>query len=323
MPERVLTNLDLERMVDTSDEWIRKRTGIERRHVVADGETTSDVAAQAARQALEHAGVAPGDVDWVVVSTDTPEMGNPATACFVAGKIGATRASALDFTGGCAGFLQSLCLLETRVKQAGETILVVGAELLSRIVDWKDRATCVLFGDGAGAAVLGPKPGGGGMVPAARFLSHYARTDGSMTDILAVPYGGTRYPKGDVRLTNGDLPAIVMHGQTVFRWAVECMVDAAQTTVQRAGLKLSDIDLVIPHQANVRIIDAVASRLKLPPERLFADVAEYGNTGSASIGIALVDAVRQGRIAEGARVLLVAFGSGFTWSGSLMAFDGT
>jgi 3-oxoacyl-[acyl-carrier-protein] synthase-3 len=314
-PPHRMVNADWSAYVDTSDEWIFSRTGIRARRIAGPDESTATVAARAGRLCLEAAGFPPQDLRWILVSTDTPEMWNPATACFVQAELGAQRAVGLDVTGGCSGFVAALGLAEARASQ-GEPVLLIGCEVLSKAMDWSDRATAVLFGDGAAAALVMPaKPGD---VPRGFSIqSLYARTDGRDADILGKPYGGTRNPLTPELVAGGHHHRIVMHGQYVFKNAVTKMADAAQQALADAGLGLDDVDWVVPHQANQRIIDAVAERLRVPAEKVFSNVREYANTGSASIGIALAEAIQRGLIRPGQTVLTVAFGSGFSWAASV------
>lgn len=313
IPERVMTNDEWARYVDTSDEWITARTGIKRRRIAADRESTADLAVSAARSALEDAGLDGPDLDEIILATDTPEVYTPDTASFVQHRLGAPAIPAYDLGGsGCAGFVLALDVARARVAQRRKRILVVGVELITRLVDWTDRNTCVLFGDGAGAVVVGDTDGG------SEILSATAGTDGSKTDILQLEVGGTRLPFSAERAAEGLHQNLVMHGREVFREATKRMTAAARTVLEQAGVALEDVALVIPHQANLRIIEAVAQRLSLPSGKVFANVQELGNTGSASVPLALWDARRQGRIHEGDLVLLTAFGAGFHWSAVLL-----
>ena len=316
VPERVMTNADWAAYVDTTDEWIRARTGIERRRIAAADETTVDLAEAAARRALEDAGMTVADVDEIVVATDTPEVYIPDTAAFLQERLGTRPVPAYDLAGsGCAGFLQALDVARSRVLAgAADRVLVVGVELLTRLMDWRDRNTCVLFGDGAGAAVVGAGD------DAAEILAAVAGTDGSAAGILTLVAGGTRRPFSLEVAREGGHHAVVMEGREVFREAVRRMSEAAREVLARAGKSLDDVALVVPHQANLRILDAVGRALGLPAERVFVDVQEYGNTGSASVPLALCDARAQGRIHPGDLVLLVSFGAGFHWAGTLLRF---
>ena len=307
VPGRVLTNDDLSRMVDTSDEWIRTRTGIRERHVAEDGETTASTAIQAARQALEVAGLRPAQLDLIVVATVTPDYLFPAAACLVQDALGATRAAAFDLSAGCSGFIYGLSIAAHLVC-AGvyRTVLVIGAETLSRITDWTDRDTCVLFGDGAGAVVLQAGEDEGGV------LATVLGADGSGGDLLRLPAGGSRNPASHQTVAEG-LHFIQMKGREVFRFAVRTMPAATQQVLEMAGLSLADLNLLIPHQANQRIIEAAARALDLSPEVVYSNVERYGNTSAASIPIALSEAAEEGRIQPGDLVVCVGFGAGLTW----------
>ena len=307
VPRRVLTNDDLSRMVDTSDEWIRTRTGIRERHLAEDGETTSSMAVQAGQQALEVAGLSPTQLDLIVVATVTPDYLFPATACLVQDALGATGAVAFDLSAGCSGFVYGLSvaahLLSAGVYQAA---LVIGAETLSRITDWTDRDTCVLFGDGAGAVVLQAGESEGGV------LATVLGADGSGGDLLRVSAGGSRMPASHRTVAEG-LHFIQMKGREVFRFAVRAIPAATREVLEEAELSLADVDLLIPHQANQRIIEAAARALGVPPEGVYSNLERYGNTSAASIPIALSEAAEGGRIQPGDLVVCVGFGAGLTW----------
>jgi 3-oxoacyl-[acyl-carrier-protein] synthase-3 len=311
-PEKLLTNFDLEKIVDTSDEWIRERTGIERRHILGDDKATSDTASEAARRAMEDAGVGPEDIDVMIVGTATPDMFFPSTACLVQKNLGLSKAAAFDVSAACCGFLFSLTIAKSFIESgAFETCIVIGADTLTRIVDWEDRGTCVLFGDGAGAAVVGRVGEGKGIIDV------YIGSDGRLSDLLKQPAGGTRMPATEETVRN-KLHCIQMQGNTVFRHAVKAMGDAAVKTLSNAGYDGEDLDLLIPHQANLRIVKATARRIHIPMEKVFVNLQEYGNTSAASIPLALDDARRQGVLKEGMLVNLVAFGGGLTWGSILM-----
>jgi len=307
VPQRVLTNDDLSRMVDTSDEWIRTRTGIRQRHLVGDGEATASMAIQAAREALEVAGIAPSQLDLIVVATVTPDHLFPATACLVQDGLGATRAAAFDLSAGCSGFVYGVAVA-AHLLSAGvyRTALVIGAETLSRITDWSDRVTCVLFGDGAGAVVLEAGENEGGV------LATVLGADGSGGDLLWLPAGGSRIPASH-RTVAERLHFLQMKGREVFRFAVKAMPAATREVLEKAGLSLDEVALLIPHQANQRIIDAATRSLGLPPERVYSNLDRHGNTSAASIPIALSEAVEGGRIRPGDLVVLAGFGAGLTW----------
>jgi 3-oxoacyl-[acyl-carrier-protein] synthase-3 len=311
-PARVLTNGDLEKMVATSDEWILTRTGIRERRMAAPDEATSDLAAKAALKALASGGIAPEQVDLIITATVTPDMPFPSTACLVQEKIGARRAAAFDIEAACSGFIYALEVGQQFVMtRTYETVLVIGAEKLTSIVDWTDRNTCVLFGDGAGAAILQHRPGAHGL------LTTCLGADGSKGNVLCVPGGGSRVP-ASVESVNRRRHFIQMDGRETFKNAVQAMHAAAQEALARCDLDISRIACVIPHQANRRIIDAVAERLDARPEQLFVNLDRYGNTSAASVALALDEAVATGRIRRGDLILLVVFGAGFTWGAAII-----
>jgi 3-oxoacyl-[acyl-carrier-protein] synthase III len=305
LPEKILTNIDLESMVDTTDEWIRTRSGIEQRHIAAEDEATSDLAVNAARRAIANAGMTTDDIDLIVVATTTPDVVFPSTACIVQDKLAIKNAAAFDIQAVCSGFIYALTIVDKMlVSGAHKNALVIGAETYSRILNWKDRATCVLFGDGAGAVVLtrGDTPG---------ILATKIQSDGSRRGILNVP--------GQVR--NGAIygdPTVHMDGQAVFKFAVGAMADICNATQDAAGVTANDIDWLVPHQANVRIIDATAKRLGVPVEKSIVTVNKHGNTSAASIPLALDVAFNDGRLKAGQLVQMVGVGGGFTW-GSVLA----
>jgi 3-oxoacyl-[acyl-carrier-protein] synthase-3 len=316
LPEKVLTNDDLSKMVDTSDEWITTRTGIKERHIAADDQATSDLASEAARRAMTAAGVTPEEIDLIVVATVTPDMFFPSTACFVQCKIGATNAVCFDISAACSGFLYALQVARHFLNAGSRTTaLVIGAEKLSSLVNWEDRNTCVLFGDGAGAVVIRAvdadtnAPG--------RVLSTVMGSDGTLSDLLKVPGGGSALPITPENAASRP-NTIHMEGRETFKHAVTRMCQASEQALEMAGLTKADIAMVIPHQANARIITAIADRLGLPEEKTFVNVDKYGNTSAATIPVALDEAHRQGRIKRGDIVLLVAFGGGFTWASSVL-----
>lgn len=311
VPDAVLSNSDLEKMVETSDEWITTRTGIRERRIADDGTASSDIAHEAAQKALEAADVGPGELDAVVVGTVTPDFLFPSTACVVQSHLGAKNACAFDLMAGCAGFLYTLHIAQGMIKSGGaEKILVIGAETLSKIVDFEDRSTCILFGDGAGAVVLegSDEPG---------ILSSLVSSDGDCWDLLYVPAGGSRRPVDRDVLETGD-QYIKMKGNDVFRVAVKSMESATVDAVEKAGLRPDDIDLFVPHQANHRIVEAVRKRLDFPEEKVFLNLDRYGNTSAASVPLALDEAVRSGRVSRGDTVLFAAFGAGFAWGASVV-----
>ena len=316
VPEKILTNADLEKMVDTEDEWIVSRTGIRQRHIATDGQTTATLAADAALRALEVANLLPHEVDLIIVSTSSPEHIFPATACLVQDKIGAVKAGAFDLSAACTGFIYAVYLAAQAIKANGiNNALVIGSETLSRLVNWKDRDTCILFGDGAGAFVLQASQEPGGV------LSSVLRSDGSGSDLLSVPAGGSRLPTSLQTLYDGQ-HYIHMNGREVFRFATRVMSQATQEAIDAAHLKLDDIELVIPHQANQRIIEAAARGLNLPMERVMVNLDRYGNTSTASIPIATCEAIQQDRLKPGDHVVFVAFGAGLTWGSALAQWSG-
>ncbi|MCJ7812390.1 ketoacyl-ACP synthase III [bacterium] len=314
VPEKVLTNFDLEKMVDTSDKWIRERTGIQQRHILEEGKTNSDLAQLASRRALSDAGISVEELDCIIVATITPDAFIPSTACQVQAKIGAVNAAAMDISAACSGFLYAMILADKLIASGQyHNILIIGSEVLSRFTDWEDRATCVLFGDGAGAAVIVPSDGEKGI------LSSYMKSDGRLGDLLNLPGGGSTHP-ASYQTIDQRLHYIKMAGQGVFKHAVRTMVDAAVHGLKQWGHQVEDIDLLITHQANVRIIDAVAKRVKIPKDKVFINVQQYGNTSAASIPLAMDQAKKEGRLKEGDLCLLVAFGGGFTWASSVVQF---
>ncbi|CAN5190498.1 ketoacyl-ACP synthase III [soil metagenome] len=310
LPEKVLTNFDLEKMVDTSDEWIRTRTGIERRHIAADGETTSDLAERAARAAIEAAGLVPTDIDFIVVGTTTPDVVFPNVGCLLQKRLGVRDCTAFGLEAACSGFMYALGIADKFVR-SGEArrALVVGAETLSRIVSWSDRDTCVLFGDGAGAVVLEPSEEAG-------ILSTHLHADGHYGDLLFFPSGVS---KGFNDLKSGK-DFVQMKGNEVFKLAVKTLGRIVDETLDKNALDKSDIDWLIPHQANIRIIQATARKLELPMERVVVTVQDHGNTSAASVPMALDVAVRDGRVQRDDMLLLEAFGGGFTWGSALIRY---
>ena len=312
VPERVLSNADLEKMVETNDEWIVSRTGIKERRIAADDESTSDLAAKAALAAMENAGITADEIDLILVATITPDMFFPSTACFVQTKIGATNAACFDVSAACSGFLYAVEIAQQFItSHTYDTILVIGAEKLSSIVDWTDRNTCVLFGDGAGAAILRHRGGGHGVI------STFMGSDGGLSDILYIPGGGSKHP---INKDNADqrLNCIKMNGKETYKHAVTSMLEATQRVLADANLKPEDLACIIPHQANLRIIEAIAHRLKIPMERFMINLDRYGNTSAAAVAIALDEANRTGRMQVGDYVLLVVFGGGLTWASSVI-----
>jgi 3-oxoacyl-[acyl-carrier-protein] synthase-3 len=314
-PERVLTNADLEKLVDTSDEWIRERTGIRERRIAADGETTSDMAAAAARRALEMANLTAADLDMIIVGTISGDLPMPACAVFVQKKIGAGPIPSFDVSAACAGFLYGLSIADQFIRSgAMKRVLVVGVELLSRILNWNDRTTCVLFGDGAGAVVLGPAEGDGRGV-----LSTRLYTDSTLAESLCIPAGGSKEPLTPEGLASSR-NKVFMVGGDIFKVAVKNLTAASRSALTDAGLQSSAVRWVVPHQANLRIISQVAQRLDIPLERFVLNIDRYGNTSSASIPLALDEGVRSGRIQPNDIVLMCALGAGISWGSALVRF---
>lgn len=311
VPERVLTNADLERMVATSDAWIVERTGIRERRIAAPGEACSDLGTKAAERALAAAGVAAADLDLILVATCTGDSPLPSTACLIQQRLGAVRAAACDLSAACCGFVYALAVGDAYVKTGFRHVLIVGAEVMSMITDWTDRATCILFGDGAGAVVLSPSEGERGI------LSSHLHSDGNLWDLICVPGGGSRMPPSEKMLAEG-LQYIKMKGNETFKVAVKTLEEAAREALSANHLSVDDLDLYVPHQANVRIIKAVAGRLGLPMEKVVLNMDRYGNTSAASIPLALDEAVREGRLKDGSLVMIEAFGSGLTWASAVI-----
>lgn len=314
-PERVVTNDDWARLVDTSDEWITQRTGIKRRRYASSEESTMTLAADAAATALKDADLTPDDIDEIVLATDTPEMMTPDTAALVQHRLGCRKIPTYDLGGsGCAGFVQALDVARSRILIDPKRILVIGVELISRMISQEDRATAVLFGDGAGAVVMGPEKG------RAEVLGVVAGTDGGSAEILTLAAGGTRNPFNAHSLATGDYNRLVMDGRKIFAEAVKRMSEAAYDVLDKIGRSLADVQLVIPHQANLRIIEAVRKKLGLSEETVYVNIHEYGNTGSATVPFAMWEAVNTGRIAPGDLVVLTAFGAGFHWAAAAVQF---
>jgi 3-oxoacyl-[acyl-carrier-protein] synthase III len=312
VPIKVLTNTELEKMVETSDDWITSRTGIKERRICATDEFTSDLAANAARKAMERANVTPDQIDLIIVATITPDMPFPSTACLVQHKIGAKRAAAFDLEAACSGFIYALEIAQQFImSRTYDTVLVIGAEKLSSIVDWQDRNTCVLFGDGAGAAILQNRPNSHGL------LTAVMGADGEKADLLFMPGGGSRCPATAESITSR-MHYLRMEGKETFKNAIQAMQTAAEEALKRCDLDISRIKCIIPHQANRRIIDAVGERLGAKPEQLFVNLHKYGNTSAASVAIALDEAVESGAVKTGDLILLVVFGAGLTWGAAVI-----
>ncbi len=316
VPSKVLTNADLEKMVDTDDDWIQSRTGIRQRHIANEEETTASLAKDAALNALRVANLNPTDIDLIIVSTSSPEHVFPATACLVQDQIGASKAGAFDLSAACSGFIFAINMATQAIRSGSiQNAVVIGAETLSRFVDWEDRNTCILFGDGAGAFVLqaGDEPGG--------LLSAVMRSDGSGADLLSLPAGGSRMPASADTILNKQ-HTIHMNGREVFRFATRVIAQATRETIAAAQLKISDIQLVIPHQANLRILEAAMRGLEIPLDQCFINIERYGNTSTASIPIATCEAIQQGRLQSGDNTVFVGFGAGLTWGAALVRWTG-
>jgi 3-oxoacyl-[acyl-carrier-protein] synthase-3 len=312
VPEKRLTNENLSKIVETSDDWITTRTGIKERRIAAKDENTSDMAARAALKAIEQAKISSEEIELILVATATPDMLFPATACFVQKKIGARNAACVDISAACAGFIFGLEIGQQFItSHTYDTVLVIGAEKLTSITNWTDRNTCILFGDGAGAAILRHRGSAHGVI------STHIGSDGQFTDILFMPGGGSRCP---ITRDNVDLNLNTIHmtGKEVYKQAVTAMIDASKKVLDQAGLSIHDIACVIPHQANLRIIEAIADRLKIPLERFYVNLDRYGNTSAAAVAIALDEANRTGRIKSGDYVLMVVFGGGLTWASTII-----
>ncbi|SFR01175.1 3-oxoacyl-[acyl-carrier-protein] synthase-3 [Desulfoscipio geothermicus DSM 3669] len=311
-PERVLTNADIQQIVDTSDEWIRTRTGILERRLASADEATSDLALTASRRALDDAGVRPEELDLVIAATNTPDMLFPATACLLQDRLGAANAGAFDLLAGCTGFIYGVAVgAQFIAAGTARTVLVAGAETLSRILNWRDRNTCVLFGDAAGSVVLRRVPGDRGILATA------LGSDGSGGHLLQLPAGGSRQP-ATAETVERNLHCLTMNGREVFKFAVRAMEDGANEVLRRAGMTGADVDFLIPHQANIRIIEHAAKKMKLPMERVAVNVDRYGNTSTASIPLALEESLHSGKIKDGDNVVMVGFGAGLTWAGLLI-----
>lgn len=325
VPERVLTNRDLEAIVETSDEWIKARTGISERHIADEGESTGHLAHQAARKAIEVAGIFPHDIDLIIVATSTPEHIFPSTASLVQDRIGATHAGAYDLSAACSGFVYALDMAAAKIRAGDIDIaLVIGAETMSRVMNWTDRGTCILFGDGAGAVILSASDEPGGI------LSSVLRSDGSGWDMLGLPTVGSRdtylQVQQEVEVGEEHAPRLMhrlhMSGRDVFRFATRVINDSIKEAVRMAGLELQDVTLVVPHQANQRILEAAARGLKMPVEKFYSNVERYGNTSAASIPIALCEAIQEGKVNEGDYLIFCGFGGGLTWATMLLRWEG-
>ena len=313
-PEGILTNADLEKIVETSDEWITTRTGIKQRHKAAENEYTSQFGTAAAKIALERAGLKPEDIDIIVCATTTPDQIMPSTGALIQAQLGATNAAGMDVFAACSGFLYGITMVESMIRTGQiRYALVIGAEILTKYVDYTDRGTCVIFGDGAGAAVLGPVAEGKGI------LATKIRSDGRYEEQLYAPGGGTKLGTTHETIDNRE-HFFKMKGNELFKVAVRSMADISKEMLDKTGYTVEDVDIVIPHQANQRITDAVASRLGVPEEKVYSNIAFHGNTSSASIPIAMDECIEAGKIKEGSLVLLTAFGGGVTWGGTVIRF---
>ena len=308
VPDRVMTNFDLEKIVDTSDEWITSRTGIKERRIASEDQATSDLAIEASRKTLEDAGLKVKDIDMIIMTTSTPDTIFPSTACWIQKGLGADHIPAFDVSAGCTGFLYGMIVAEGLILNGtAKRILLIGGEMLTRVSDYKNRNTCVLFGDGAGAVILEESDDESGM------LSSYWKADGKLGDLLYQPAGGTRIPPSIEALEKG-LHYLTMKGNEVFKHAVKCMGEAALEALKSAGLKREAIDHFIPHQANIRIIDATGRRLKVPKEKVYSNIERYGNVSVASIPICLHELKEDGKLKKGNIIVMDAFGAGFTWA---------
>ena len=312
VPEKILTNADFEKIIDTTDEWIRTRSGIVERHVTDEKTATSDLAVIAVGRALDNAKISAADIGAIVVGTATPDMPFPSTACLIQSRIGAKQVMSFDVTAGCSGFLYALGVGESLVRGVLDNVLVVGAETLTKITDYTDRTSCFLFGDGAGAVVVKK-----GSEDSRGILASYFAADGSDWKLLYQPAGGSRMPASH-KTVDEKLHVIKMAGNEVFKFATRAMIDASLQTLKKANIPPEQVDLLIPHQANIRIIEATAKRLHLGMDKVYINLDKYGNTSAASIPIALDEAVKTGRVKSGSLVLMVAFGAGFTWAGVLV-----
>lgn len=313
-PRRVLTNFDLEKIVETSDEWIIERTGIKERRIADDGTAASDLSLEASQKAMEEAKIKADEIDLILVGTVTPDFLLPSTACILQDGLGAKNAAVLDIVAACSGFIYGLSVAQAYILSGRyKTVLVIGVEILSKITDWTDRDTCVLFGDGAGAAVVQATNSDKGIV------ATYLSGDGSLANLLHIPVGGSRTPLTPENIHQRS-HFIQMKGSEVFKSAVRSMGDAAQKVMDMIGISQQDVDLLIPHQANIRIIEATARRIKLPMDKVYVNIDRYGNTSAASVPIALDEARKNGKIKDGSKVVLVAFGGGFTWGSALITF---
>lgn len=315
VPRKVLTNHDLEKMINTTDEWIRTRTGIEERHIVTEGTASSDLGVLAAEKALASAGVAAPDIDMIVVATGSPDMIWPSTACLIQAKLGAVRASAFDIQSACAGFTYGLTVAAQFIETGRcERVLFVGADAITRFIDWTDRGTCVLFGDAAGAVVLERVENGYGL------LSSYSGADGAGAQLLLIPAGGSARP-ASIEMVEQNMNFIKMNGNEVYKFATRATIEAANKAVKMSGLTMEDIDFLIPHQANQRITEAMTKRLKIRSDRVVSNIHKYGNTSTASIPLAMDELWRSGKIDKGSTLLTVGFGAGLSWGANVIRWS--
>ncbi|MDP3040848.1 MAG: beta-ketoacyl-ACP synthase III [Deltaproteobacteria bacterium] len=311
-PPKVLTNFDLEKMVETTDEWIISRSGIRERRIVETNVCTSDLGTQAALRALNAAGLSPEDLDFIITGTNSPDMSFPCTGCFIQAKIGAKKAAAFDVSAGCTSFIHALSLADKFIKEdPSRKVMVLGAEIMSKVTDWTDRATCVLFGDGAGAIILVGEEGERGV------LSTHLHSDGSLWELLYMPGGGSANPSSH-ETVDKRMHYIKMAGNQLFKVAVRALADVSQEALKFNGLKNEDIDIMIPHQANTRIVEAMAKMINFPMEKIFLNIDKYGNTSSATIPIAMDEVQREGKVKAGDLMLLCSFGTGVTWGSAVI-----
>jgi 3-oxoacyl-[acyl-carrier-protein] synthase-3 len=311
-PPKVLTNFDLEKMVETTDEWIISRSGIRERRIVETNVSTSDLGTQAALRALNAAGLSPEDLDFIITGTNSPDMSFPCTGCFIQAKIGAKKAAAFDVSAGCTSFIHALSLADKFIKEdPSRKVMVLGAEIMSKVTDWTDRATCVLFGDGAGAIILVGEEGERGV------LSTHLHSDGSLWELLYMPGGGSANPSSH-ETVDKRMHYIKMAGNQLFKVAVRALADVSQEALKFNGLKNEDIDIMIPHQANTRIVEAMAKMINFPMEKIFLNIDKYGNTSSATIPIAMDEVQREGKVKAGDLMLLCSFGTGVTWGSAVI-----
>ena len=317
VPEKVLTNFDLEKMVDTSDEWIQRRTGIIERRIADENMAASDLGIQASKKAIKDAGIDPLEIDLIIAATITPDMFFPSTACFIQRGIGAKNAGAFDLSATCSGFCYGLAIADGLVKSGiHKTVLVVATDILSKVTDWTDRTTCVLFGDAAGAAIIQPTDEEKGIL--ASYLGADGENGAADIELLSLPAGGSRYPSSHETVDKRMHYIRMNGGQEVFKFGVRMMYEAAEKVLEQAGLTIDQVDLFIPHQANIRIMEAVGERLGIPSEKIYVNIHKYGNTSATTVIVALDEAIREGIVGSGDVVLFSTFGGGFTWGGTVI-----